>query len=244
MTSLARFYAAMLPFLERQTSVAETVAVLGESPSGNKRFSFYPEAIRRQRRRVLDAFYKDARVACNAASKGLWKELAEAFMRTCAPTSWDPNRYAEPMLVYLREQAKHDARIPAAALEIADYAWTRFQAMAADHPQDGRIALGTALFVRRYNFDITSYAKRVEKDETTAGAPEPMANTLLLYRSRITHRFEVATPSKEALVVLRRRESGAEACALPTGMSEDAVTREEASLIALGILGNLARAEK
>jgi hypothetical protein len=236
MTSLATFYEAMLPFLERRASVADTVAILGESPSGNKRLAFYPEAIRRQRRRVLDAFYKETRIACNAASKGLWKELAEDYMRKCAPTAWDPNRYAEAMLEYLREHAKHDARIPAAALELADYAWTRFQAMAADHPQDGRIALGTALFVRRYTFDVTSFAKKVESDEATAGAPEALANTLILYRSRITHRFEVATPSKEALVVLRRRESGEEGFALPAGMSEDAVAREEAALVALGML--------
>jgi hypothetical protein len=236
MTSLATFYEVMLPFLERRTSVSETVATLGESPSGNKRLAFYPEAIRRQRRRVLDAFYKEARIACNAASKGLWKELAEDFMRKCAPSSWDPNRYAEPMLAYLREHAKHDARIPPAALELADYAWTRFQAMAADHPQDGRTGLGTALFVRRYTFDVANFAKKVESDEATAGAPEPFANTLLLYRSRITHRFEIAKPSKEALVVLRRRESGEEGFALPAGMSEDAIALEEATLVALGIL--------
>jgi hypothetical protein len=238
---LDRFFEAMLPFLERRASVEETVRVLGPSPSGNGRLALYPELVRRQKRSLLDHFFAAVRAACEAHEPGLWERLAEEYVRELAPRHWEPNHYAEPMLAFLAARQERSGALPPAAFELADFAWVRFSAMIAAHPEGADPAIGRALFVRHYDHDVATYALAVESGAPRpAPGPERVATTLLVCRSRRSGRLEIVRPSLAGLVALRRREAPDEPPRRPRGLTEDDVAREDAALVELGALADRA----
>ncbi len=235
------FFAAIWPFLEGRAGVLETTLALGPSRSGDARLQLYPELIRRQKRGIIDHFFAAARAECVAREPHLWDDLAGRFVRAVAPSHWEPNHYARPMLAFLEEQRGSDPRISTAMIELADYAWVRFSAMIAAH-QDGS-ELERSLFVRHYTHDVATFTTDVEHGvAATRTSPEVRPCTLLIVRSRHTSRLEIVTPSLAALLALRRREAPGEPLSLPHGLTWPDVDREERALIALGVLGPAAMA--
>jgi hypothetical protein len=235
--SLETFFESMLPFLEGRVGVAQTVRALGPSPSGNARLALYPKLIRRQKRSVLDGFFASARAACDALAPRLWDRLIDQFIDQVAPAHWEPNHYAQQLLVFFTEKQGLTASVPPVVLELGDFAWIRFSAMIAELPQGTDLSIGRALFVRYYANEVAKFALAVEDGSAQRGAlPEASACTLLVCRSRHNNRLEIVRPSLGALMALRRREAPTEPLRLPHGLLETDVDREDAALVTLGVL--------
>ncbi len=236
-TSLETFFGAMGPFLEGRASVADVAKKLGQSPSGERRLALYPELIRRQKRGVLDHFFASARAACDGHEARLWERLAEQYIYEVSPTHWEPNRYAKPMLAFLETRQAAESSIPPVVVELADFAWVRFAAMVAEHPTNADLGMDRALFVRHYAHEVANYTSAVENGTSAKGAfPEATPSTLVVCRSRRTHRLEIVRPSLGALVALRRREVPDEPVRLPKGLTEADVDHEDATLVELGVV--------
>jgi hypothetical protein len=240
-SELARFFERMQPFLERKHSVESLVGALGPSPSGNARLALYPEFIRRQKRNILDSFFSATRAACDAARPGLWNTLAESFVQETAPTHWEPNHYAEVFLKFLTKRQSEDPSMRAYFVELAEYAWTRFAAMIARHPEGLDPGVDTAIFVRQYSIDVESYSHAAEASPPVTsgtGVSEPIEIpcTLLICRSRISHRLTIVRPSLAALIALRKREVPEGMLTLPAGLTPEAIDAEDAALVVLGAL--------
>ena len=237
MTSLASFFEAMQPFLERRASVEDTVARLGPSASGNARLGLYPELIRRQRRGVVDRFFRAAKAACDALQPSRWEALLEAFTRDVAPRHWEPNEYAKQLFDHV-QTLPPDERLPEAVIELCDYAWIRFSAMRAAH-QSG-VGLDASLFVRQYTHEVDRYTSAVESG-TVPASPAPLVAPCLLLvgRSRHTERLEILRPTIAALFALQLREDPT--TALPAGIDVDAIALADADLVRRGFLAEPGR---
>jgi len=242
-TPLAVFFEHMKPFLERRVGVEETVRLLGPSASGDARLALYPELVRRQKRGILDHFFASARAVCVAHHPQLWDNLAEAYILEVAPDHWEPNHYAKRMYSFLEARQQTKTPVPAAVLELVDFAWIRYAAMLAAHPTGfaaSGSALGQALFVRSYSHEIPNFALAVEGGDRAVGSrPEPASCTVLICRSRHTQRLEIVRPSLAALLALRRRDAPEAPLSLAPGISYSDVVREDQALVDLGVLAPL-----
>jgi hypothetical protein len=230
MTSLAAFLAEMEPFLLGDRSADETLAKLGPSPSGAHRFALYAELVARQRRGIVDHFYRTVRAAAEATSPGLFARIRDEYLRDFPPKHWDPNEAARAFPDFL--SARPDT--PACLAALADYAWVRFAAMHAPHdPND--VGLDVALFVRHYEWDVTSFSDAVEKDDLRIGLPASTPRSLLVGRHRAKGSLVVLKPSLGALLALR---AAATRCAdpLPGGIRAEIVVEEARSLEQLGLV--------
>jgi hypothetical protein len=238
LSDLAHFFESMQPFLERKHSVETLVSALGPSPSGNARLALYPEFIRRQKRNVLDSFFRATRAACDAASPGLWHTLAEVFVRETPPTHWEPNHYAELFLNFMIKRQSEDPSVKPCFVELAEYAWTRFAAMIAKHPEGLDPGVDTAIFVRQYGFDVERYSQAAEESASVLSVSEPAQSpcTLLICRSRISQRLSIVRPSLAALIALRKREVPDATLTLPAGLTPEAIEAEDAALVLLGVV--------
>jgi hypothetical protein len=233
--ALATFLHEMGLFYERRISLEQVTARLGASASGGERLALYPEFVRRQRRSLLDNFFSAARAAARIEHAGQWEELVEGFIRAESPLHWDPNRYAGQMVAYLQQPHATAAKDLSVLIELADYAWIRYQAMMAPH--DATIGLDVALFVRQYTHDVVTYSEVAERSNAPSTAkPCTKSCTVLVARSRLNHKLEVVHLSLAALVALRRAIDPLVDSALPTGIAESDVAAEALALAALGVI--------
>ncbi len=234
---LSDFFEAIWPFMNHRTGVAETVRALGPSSSGVARLALYPELIRRQKQSILDHFFSSVRAAFGSSDAGRWERLTAEYMRKASPHHWEPNHYAQPMVAFLEAEQASDASIPYAAVELADFAWIRFEAMMSAHPPYPDPGLGSAVFVRQYAHEISTFAFAAETRTLAPGAlPSPVPCTVLVYRSRSTQRLEILRPSVATLIALRRREAPGAPFTLPSALVESDVDHEETDLIQRGVL--------
>jgi hypothetical protein len=237
--SLDEFFVAMLPFLERRATAQDAERILGSSPSGSARFALYPEFLRRQKRSILDGFFRATRFACDSIRPKLWNEVVEDYLRAVRPSHWEPNHYAEPMLAFLKQwQKPNHPALPEFVHELADFAWIRFASMIAEHPEDGGPHVGTAIHVRQYTHEVHHYSIAAEDETLKPGAlPEPTSCTLLVGRSRLAARLKIVRPSVAALFALHLRQTPGAQVKLPAGLTLEDIANEDAALVQLGMLG-------
>jgi len=227
MKSLVEFFAAMEPFLLGERSAEDVLAQLGPSPSGSRRFALYAELVARQRRSVIDHFYRS--VAAAAASPALFARLRDDYLRAHPPSHWSPSEAARAFPQFL--SSRDDATGPLRAL--ADFAWVRFAAMHAPH-EDGSIGLDAALFVRHYDHDVRSFSDEVERLGKTPAQLSATPRTLLVTRHRREGTLVVVTPSLASLVALAA--AGGSLSSLPPGLTWSLVIDGAVELEGLGIV--------
>lgn len=209
MKGLVEFFAAMEPFLLGERSAEDVLAQLGPSPSGSRRFALHAELVARQRRSVIDHFYRA--VAAAAASPALFARLRDDYLRAHPPSHWSPSEAARAFPEFL--SSRDDATGPLRAL--ADFAWVRFAAMHAPH-EDGSIGLDAALFVRHYDHDVRSFSDEVERLGRTPAQLSATPRTLLVTRHRREGTLVVVTPSLASLVALA---AAGGSLSLPAGLT-------------------------
>lgn len=226
--SLAAFFAEMDPFLRGERSAEDVLARLGPSSSGVARFGLYAELVRRQRRGIIDHFYRPVAAAAEAQEKGLFGRLRDAYLLQHPPTHWAPNEAARAFPAFLTEQPVVDARLVA----LADYAWARFSVMHAAH-RPGELGVDEAILVRHYAWDVAAYSDAVEQGAADV-ALEATPRTLLLGRHRAaSSTLVVLTPSLAALIAMA--VASGRRPALPAGLTASMVEGEARELEARGL---------
>ncbi|HSO32607.1 MAG TPA: hypothetical protein VLT33_08825 [Labilithrix sp.] len=227
MTSLATFFAEMEPFLLGQRSASDVLDRLGPSPSGADRFALYAELVQRQRRGILDHFYRPVAAAAEARERGRFGRLRDAYLCAHPPRHWTPNEAARAFPGFLSQQADVGEDL----VSLADYAWARFSVMHAPHrPED--VGLDEAVLVRHYEWDVATFSEAVER--RLAGVTlRAIPRTLLLGRHRSASTLVVLTPSLGALLALAA--ASGRVPALPDGLSSAMVVEEARALVERGL---------
>lgn len=225
--SLAAFFAEMDPFLRGERSAEEVLARLGPSSSGVARFALYAELVRRQRRGIIDHFYRPVAAAAEAKEKGLFARLRDAYLREHPPTHWTPNEAARAFPGFLAEQEASDLQLVA----LADYAWARFSVMHAEH-RPGELGVDDAILVRHYEWDVATYSEAVEHG-TGDIELDATPRTLLLGRHRSASTLVVLTPSLAALIAMA--VASGRRPVLPAGLTAAVVEDEARALEARGL---------
>lgn len=227
MSCLADFFAEMDPFLRGERSAEEVLARLGPSPSGVRRFALYAELVRRQRRGIIDHFYRPVAAAAEAKETGLFGRLRDAYLVQHPPAHWTPNEAARAFPGFLAEQPVVDPQL----VSLADYAWARFSVMHAAH-RPGDLGVEAAILVRHYDWDVATYSEAVERgaeDVELRATPR----TLLLGRHRSLSTLVVLTPSLAALIAMA--VASGRRPAIPAGLSAAMVEEEARALEARGL---------
>jgi hypothetical protein len=226
-SSLATFFAEMDPFLRGERSAEEVLARLGPSSSGVQRFALYAELVRRQRRGIIDHFYRAVAAAAEAEDAGLFGRLRDAYLQLHPPAHWTPNEAARAFPGFLAAQVTASPQL----VSLADYAWARFSVMHAEH-RPGDLGVDEAILVRHYEWDVATYSDAVERgmgDVELGTTPR----TLLLGRHRGAATLVVLTPSVAALVAMAVA-SGRRA-AFPESLTAAMVEEEARALEARGL---------
>ena len=209
MTALATFFAEMGPFLRGERSAEDVLAVLGPSPSGTARFAQYAELVSRQRRGILDRFYRSAA----AIDPVRFASLRDDGLRRHPPSHWSPNEVAGQFAAHVAEREDVDE----AVRELVDFAWIRFRSMHTAHVPEEE-GLDASLFVRHYAHDVTSFSNEVEAHPARRALLVRKPVTLIVTRHRIDGSLVVVTPSLSALLALACSASGSPP-SLPPGVS-------------------------
>jgi hypothetical protein len=232
MTTLADFFTEMVPFLRGETSAEAVLERLGPSPSGTARFALYAELVARQRRAVIDHFYRAVAAAATFQKGDLFAQLRDDYLRSHPPGHWSPNQAARAFPAYLAGRSDLTPELA----ELADYAWIRYAAMHARH-EDRTVGLDEAVFVRHYESDVVTFSS--ELDERGAGASllSRTPCTLLVARHRRAGTLVITIPSLAALVSLATMTSDA-GCAptLPASLRWDDVMAGAEELEMLGVV--------
>jgi len=229
-TGLDAFFTEMKPFLLGERSATDVLARLGPSMSGAGRFALYAELVARQRRSIIDHFYRAAGAAAETHTPGLFGRLRDQYLREHPPTHWAPNEAARGFPDYLtgHREATDDL------VALADFAWARFAVMHAPHVHD-EVGLDDAILVRHYDCDVAAFSEAVERQDLTQGLPRLTPRTLLLGRHRRQGTLVVTTPSLGALIALAVASGRAQPL-LPAGLTAGTVLGEARALEALGLV--------
>lgn len=234
MTSLARFHETMGPFLRGEISADEVERRLGPSPSGTARLALYPMLVQRQSRGLVDHFYRGLAAALEATGSASFARLRDAYLAAHPPQSWEPNANLAAFPAFVR--AATDA--PAWAFEMADFAWSRFLALHAEHVA-GDVGLERAIFVRHYTHDVVAASTTNERRSGSApehpAIPSFGARTIVFARHATDGHVVVVTPSLGALYALLRA-SGEELPPLPAGLTSAVLDEELLALRSRGLL--------
>ena len=238
-TPLDEFFRTMKPFLAGKSSAADVEARLGKSASGTARLALYPQLVRRQKRSVLDHFFRAAASASRSHDEVLWDRLIVTFLATNEPMHWEPNQFAREFVRFLGE-IEESERVPSDVSELADFAWIRHYVLVSERPKEGAAGMGTSLMIRQYAHEIPDFAREAETKNAADRKAAPRAEpcTVIVSRSHLTGRVEITRPSLAALVAVGRRDGHAGAQRLPPAITEEDVAREDAALVALGVLSS------
>lgn len=186
------FLTTFAAMLDGRVSASELEATLGPSASGTARLERYVTLVGRQRRGVIDEFYAATRVASEALGRP-FGPLRDAYLVAHPPSHWAPARAAEHFPAFLEALGAQPMLI-----ELADFAWTRHCVLHAAAADDG-----ADLAVRHYTHAVAEFTHDVERGARSTGAPDAVAQTWLLGRSRSTSGLVAMKPSLTALVALQ-----------------------------------------
>lgn len=199
--SLSVFFEEMEGFLLGERSAAAVLERLGPSSSGRERFAHYAELVARQRRAVLDHFYRAARAASDATQFDAWRD---AHLRRRPPKHWVPSEAARSFTEQLVEVGA-----PTHVVELADFAFVRWSVLR--EPLGGAVTVDRTHFVRHYDYDVVSFTRDIEGSVTameSASAPEARPTLAVVMRHQQRGELLVGTPSLAALFVLEIASSG------------------------------------
>ena len=231
-STLDEFFRTMEPFLAGSLSAEEVEDRLGKSSSGTVRLALYPVLVRRQKRALLDHFFRSVACACDTET---WERLASTFLEAHAPDHWEPNHFAGRFVAHVEAAAGSGSGLPEYLVELADNAWIRHSAMIAPAATDACAGIGSRVFVRQYANGIPEYATAAETGGVEAGA-RPAHTPCTIAICRAHGRLTTTHLSLAALVALGRRDAHDPARRLPDGLCEEDITREDDALVAMGVL--------
>ena len=200
---LARFFAAIQPFLRGQATPGELAASLGDSPSGLERLAIYPQLVASDLRGVMEALYPGVKLALERAP-GSWHALLTRFERAHPAKHWDINRFGEPFAPFVAA----DATLPPWVAEVADFQWVEYEAFTSLDDRPWTRGVNPTTTVRQYTHAVPAWA-RAARAGTAEGEPVASPVTCLVYRDPRSLLVRTLYPRLAALVVLALRQEAA-----------------------------------
>jgi Putative DNA-binding domain len=197
-SSLHPFFEEFIPYVMGERSYRDLEARLGPSPSGQLGMRVYSGVVLKNLKVALDAMYPAVKRAAEAARPGLWTQVAASFLAAHPPRHADPNKCGEPLADFLAQRRAAGDSLPVFLEELADYESIRFRTVTARSSGPER-----TVFVRHYSHAVSAYAAP-DAEKTPSGIPVAAPVTLVVYRSTVSLKARVLTPSKAQLLALAR----------------------------------------
>jgi len=205
-SELTRFFAAWVPVLRGESSVAECRQTLGSSRSAPADLAFYRVLMERNAAHLLSALFPATRAAVIEHLPGCWLSWVADYARTTECAHWNPNEWGRAFPDFIAELALMDETLPAAIVELADYEWLNYAIGAGVDPEraNGSTSEPPSYAVRQYDFDVPRLA-REQRRGASWSTSQPSPVIVIVYRDPETEHARVYYPSRAALLVLADR---------------------------------------